>query len=158
MRIALLTAIAAILTFSGINAAQAPPPDALPSVPDGDGAWTIRISTSGGFTGRGRGSVTMTSQGNLSCLKTSRPCTEKLVDDKLRPVARLVSSFDPSKWASPTPQENMVCNDCITTTVTFARREGGKLKIKSLSWNDATQIKAPSDVVRIVEMALSGNW
>ena len=158
MRIALITVVIAALASSALIAGQAPPPEASLSVPDGDGAWTIRITTSGGFTGRGRGNVTLTSQGNLTCLQTLRPCDNKLVDDKLRPIAQLVSSFDPSKWTSATPAGQSLCNDCYTTTVTFARRDGGKLKITTLSWDDATQSKVPPDVVKIVGMALSGQW
>lgn len=157
MRIALIKVAAATLLSSALIAGQTPSPEAALSVPDGEGAWTIRITTGGGFTGRGRGNVTLTSQGNLACLQTLRPCDSKLVDDKLRPIAQLVSSFDPSKWDS-TPAGNSFCNDCYTTTVTFARRDGGKLKVARLSWDDMTQSKVPPDMVKIVEMALSGKW
>ena len=48
------------------------------------------------------------------------------------------------------------CNDCFTTTLTLERRENGKVTVTTLSWNDVTQAKVPPDVVKIVEMALSG--
>jgi len=158
MRIALITVVVAALASSALIGGQTPPAEESLSVPDGDGAWTIRITTGGGFTGRGRGNVTLTSQGTLTCLQTLRPCDNKLVDDKLRPIAQLVSSFDPSKWASERPASNSLCNDCYTTTVTFARREGGKLKVATLSWDDTTQSKMPPDLVKIAETALLGKW
>jgi hypothetical protein len=42
--------------------------------------------------------------------------------------------------------------------VTFARRDGGKLKVATLSWDDTTQSKVPPDMIKTVEMALSGKW
>jgi hypothetical protein len=52
----------------------------------------------------------------------------------------------------------MVCNDCYTTTVTFARRKSGKVRVSMLSWNDVSQSKVPPDVLKIVETAFSGKW
>jgi hypothetical protein len=158
MHIALTTLLIVVLASAGFSTAQTLSNEPPPAVPDGNGAWTIRISTSGGFTGRGRGGVTLTSQGDLTCLQTSHPCENKLVADRLRPVAQLISSLDPSKWGNATAQENMVCNDCYTTTMTLARREGGKVTLTTLSWNDVTQRRVPPDVLRLVDMALSGKW
>jgi hypothetical protein len=158
MRTALTTLLLAVLASTGFSTGQTRSLGPPPAVSDGDGAWTIRISTGGGFTGRGRGSVTLTSQGDLTCLETLRPCESKLVGDRLRPITQLVSSFNPSKWGSVPPQENMVCSDCYTTTMTLARRESGKVTIATLSWNDVTQGKVPANVLRLAEMALSGKW
>jgi hypothetical protein len=129
-----------------------------PQVADTNGSWTIRIQTGGGFTGQGRGSVNLTSEGNLTCLQTSMPCAANLAADKLLPLTQLISSFDVSKWEIPKPQGPALCSDCYTTTVTLARRQDGNLKVSTLSWNDVTRNRAPAELLRIVEMALSGKW
>jgi hypothetical protein len=158
MRTALLWLTVGVLAFAGTTGGQTLSKEEPPPVPEGEGAWTIRVTTSGGLTGRGRGNVTLTSQRALTCSQTLRACDNLLAADKFQPVARLVSSFSPSKWAGPTARENIMCNDCFTTTVLFVRRAGGKLNSATISWNDVTQTKAPPDVVRIAEMALSGKW
>jgi hypothetical protein len=80
-RTMLITVFIGVLASALVIGGQTVNRDSPPSVPDGDGAWTIRITTDGGFTGRGRGNVTLTSQGELTCLQTQRPCINKLIDD-----------------------------------------------------------------------------
>src|SRR6185295_19564834 len=96
--LSIATLILAILTGSlraGVQERSAPPAqenDAVnallaqvspgsfspPSVPDGEGAWAIRVVTGGGFDGRGRGNATVVSTGELQCGDNGDACSRKL--------------------------------------------------------------------------------
>ena len=133
---------------------QTAPPAPL-SVADGEGAWSIRVLTSGGLTGRGAGNATLTSTGSLN----GNPLTK----EKIEPLMQLVAAFDTSKWPKSAAPQGPVptpsfCMDCIKTQVTLVRREGGSLKVFSHSWDDITKSNAPPDVVRLAEMVLTGKW
>src|SRR5688572_18019531 len=50
-----------------LQAVQAPAPEP-PEPPAGTNAWSLRVHTTGGFTGLGVGSVLISSDGRLDCL------------------------------------------------------------------------------------------
>jgi hypothetical protein len=152
--------IAAIaLLILGVHAvAQFPQFVVPPGLPEGDGAWTMHISSTGGFTGRGLGSVTVTSLGVRTCDLPATTCSTPLSDEKFGPLKQFATSFDATKWVNLSPFGLInVCSDCFITTVTFTRRESGQVKPYTFSWTVANQSSVPPDLVRIADIALSGN-
>jgi len=123
-------------------------------VPDGDGAWSMRITTSGGFDGRGKGNLTLTSIGELVCSLPGRPCGgAKVSVSALQPLTQLLVSADTSKWVQPA--NLMLCMDCYITSVTFSRWESGTLRVLRFSWNDVTRSSMPTELVRVTDLAFS---
>ena len=56
-------------------------PTTLPQdLPDVVGAWTLRIVTSGGFSGRGIGNILLTSQGSRTCDPPNALCATTAPD------------------------------------------------------------------------------
>lgn len=142
---ALLTAIVVTLLLA---------PSALPRQALAEGTWTIRISTSGGFTGQGRGSLTLTSAGSLTCILPGRGCGTNLTPMAVLTFTQVLASADPSKW-SDVAVNTVWCSDCFTTSVVLERVDGGKLQVLRFVWNDVSRGSVPAEVLRLTEMAFS---
>ena len=125
-----------------------------PQVADLEGAWTIRVMTSGGFTGQGKGNLTLTSLGDLTCSLPGRACGAKLGLSALQPLTQLLAGADLSKWLA-LPAVSSLCSDCYTTTVVLARREGGLIRTFRFAWSDVTRAQAPAELVRMTDLAFS---
>jgi hypothetical protein len=156
MRTILIVAITLLLPI-GYTVAQIPQLESPPNIPEGEGSWTLSIATSGGFTGQGRGNVTINSLGIRSCQLTRTTCSTPISNEKFAPLKQFATSFDAAKWPSPLSTTISLCSDCYVTTVTFTRRESGELKPYTFTWTVANQSSVPPDLIRIVAMALSGN-
>jgi hypothetical protein len=111
-------------------------------VPDGKDAWALQIITRGGITGRGRGDVTVTSDGSVSC---TTPCTFGQSAAALASLSQLIAAAKPSKWKSSV---SGTCNDCYLTLLVLQRRSGnGAAKTYTLYWDDTAAV--PADVKEI---------
>lgn len=62
--------------------------------------WEIEIDTSGGFSGRGTGGVTLRSDGQGQAATETRTCQGKLTRDELAAFERLIKKARPGKWRS----------------------------------------------------------
>jgi hypothetical protein len=126
-------------------------------VPAGDGNWTIQIVTTGGFDGRGKGNVTVSSFGKLLCSLTVRSCPDSLTTKTLQPLTQMLAAANPASWNNPGDSAILaaLCNDCYTTRVILSRREAGQLQVVSFTWNDVTRNNIPSDVLRMTDLAFS---
>jgi len=126
-------------------------------VPARDGSWTIQIVTTGGFDGRGRGSVTLNSFGKLLCSLTVRACPETLTAKVMQPLTQMFAAADASQWINPGSSAIFVslCNDCYVTRVTFSRREANLVQVVTFTWNDVTRGSIPPEVLRMTDLAFS---
>src|SRR5262245_65360413 len=89
------------------NSAQVrSPPATLPAdygatrkveLPPEANSWTIQITTSGGFAGKGAGNLTITSYGHLFWDGVENQCNVKLGDEALQMLAQMAFSADASK-------------------------------------------------------------
>jgi len=148
----LFAGIAGMSIWSSLLA-QNPPLPSL-NLPEGEGSWVMRITTSGGFTGQGRGDATLTSLGERNCSQSSVNCSSQLTGEKLQSLKDTALRLEPGKWMTVVSY----CNDCFITTVVFLRRENGSEKSYSVTWSDANKTGVPTELVRIVESALTGKW
>ncbi|MGH9240871.1 MAG: hypothetical protein ACRD3G_22750, partial [Vicinamibacterales bacterium] len=94
---------------------------------------SLRIHTSGGFTGQGIGSVTITSNGQMAC--GPAPCATPIAAPMLQPVTATIASILESHWIRRTPSG--ICRDCIQTTIALKRREGDVVRVYRASWDDS---------------------
>ena len=119
-------------------AAQMPEP---PEPPGAANAWSLRFHTTGGFTGMGVGSVTISSDGQMSC--GPAPCATPVAPALLNPVAMSIASILEAAWVLQAPSG--VCMDCVRTTVALKRRDGDVVRVFRASWDDS---RPPSPELR----------
>lgn len=108
-----------------------------PEPPPGENAWSLRIHTIGGITGRGVGSVTISSDGRMAC--GPAPCATPVTSALLDPFGRAITSAVlEAGWA---PQRlSTLCSDCIRTTLALKQRDGDVVRVYRASWDDSQPI------------------
>ena len=103
-----------------------------PEPPTGANAWSLSVHTSGGFTGRGAGSVTISSDGQLGC--GPAPCETPLLERFGKAIVSAVAE----PWGGPGP--STICSDCIRTTIVLKRRDGDLVRVYRASWDDSQSV------------------
>ena len=73
--------------------------------------WKLELVTSGGFTGRGSGAITIESSGAMH-LKTAsgKECTVTATADELKRYESLLGAAQPEKWKPSYAPENRCCD------------------------------------------------
>lgn len=136
-----------------------PAKDAAPAIspeelPDAVGAWTLRIVTSGGFSGRGIGNILVTSQGQRTCDPPNALCATAAPDGSLDLLARAISAASPSGWGDSKP--STICRDCVSTSIVLRRRESdGATRTYVTHWDNVTRGSTPAEATRIYDMAMA---
>ena|SRR5689334_5457041 len=125
---------------------------ASPALPNGNGAWVIRVFTSGGFSGAGNGNVAISSKGEIVCTSQKPPGCPKSFD--VQPIQQLVDKFagmDLSRIVTkPVPAAPGICNDCINHLVILVWRDRtGVEHSYSASWDELTASTVPREIVDI---------
>jgi len=141
------------------NSAQRQNPTVL--LPEGMGAfqivglspeansWVVQIITRGGIAGKGKGDLTITSQGRLVWNEIKNQCNVKLRDDVLQMLAQTAFSADASEWVG---RPSKVCSDCYVTAIVLQRREGdGIVRTYIAYWDDATAGKISGGLRKIYD-------
>jgi hypothetical protein len=107
----------------------------------------VEVTTSGGFAGRGKGNVTVYSNGALACEPPMAACGPALAPQSAASLRALVLGLEPGAWTSP---KAAPCSDCYVTTLTVRRRVGNAQDIaRSYTWNDAQAADVPPSVKRL---------
>jgi len=110
-------------------------------------SWAVQIITRGGIAGKGKGDLTITSQGHLVWNEIKNQCNVKLRNDVLQMLTQTAFSADASKWVG---RQSRVCSDCYVTAIVLQRREADGIgRMYIAYWDDATAVKI-SDGVRNV--------
>jgi len=119
-------------------------------LPPGAGAWIVRIETSGGFTGRGSGSFTANSAGELFC-PSAASCPSRLAAGAQQSIGKLVADIrlvaDVS--ARQAVGTSGICSDCVTTTMTVQRRDDDGERTIQFRWDESTLGTVPGEVLRL---------
>ena len=119
------------------------------ALPAGDGAWAVRIETTGGLLGQGAGSVTASSAGVVLCLRVMN-CPDRLRPEPHRSLSRLVSAIPiapPQRSSSSTVVST--CSDCVTTTMTVHRRDADGDHMLRYAWDVSTAHAVPGEALRL---------
>ena len=145
-----MTALFAVLLLAAAMAQE--PPAQLPALPlpAGGDAWTVRVETTGGFTGRGTGNLTATSAGEVFCVLIVR-CPRRLIPEANRSLSQLVRAIPliapPPRSSSSTT--NTTCNDCVTTRMTVQRRDEDGEHTLRYTWDVSTAHAVPEEALRL---------
>lgn len=121
---------------TGTPLVQIPEP---PEPPAGNDAWTLQISYTGGFTGLGAGTVTIVSDGTMTC-ERPKPCVAALAGPQLQRLTTMLASILETAWIRQMPSG--ICSDCMQTTIVLKRRAGDGVRRLVASWDDS-QATAP---------------
>jgi hypothetical protein len=116
-------------------------------LPEGDGAWTVHVTTSGGILGTGDRDLALSSEGRILCGLELRGPTVFLVPTLMPLIDRIQSTL-------PVPPVAVVsfCSDCIRRTITIRRRDPkGELITYTASWDDTTKSQLPQEVVQVYD-------
>jgi hypothetical protein len=116
-------------------------------LPDGPSAWTVVVVTSGGFTGKGDGFFSASSEGKILCRELKCPDAFKAAD-----FQSLVETILPASLPVVTLPPVTVCNDCIKRTMTITRRDaGGILHTYTATWDETTKGRLPPEINRLYD-------
>ena len=128
------------------------------TLPPGDNVWSVQIVSRGGFTGSGKGDLTMISDGMLYWSGTDGSCSSKLSQEVVQALEKVVLDANPSSFSNVRSATG-VCADCYQTAMVVQHRtSSGTIRVSSASWEDVSQDKVPAEVMKIYEslMALKG--
>jgi hypothetical protein len=110
-------------------------------------SWAVQIVSRGGITGRGRGDLTIKSQGDLAWNAVENQCNVKLRDDVIQMLTQTAFSANASGWGGP---KASYCSDCFVYAMVLQRREhDGTERTYVAYWDDSTA-KNISDELRKV--------
>lgn len=129
--------------------AEVPQP---PDPPTGAVAWSLMIHTTGGFTGQGVGSVTLISDGSLTCVSG---CAAPVSGAQLRSISTTLVSIVDAAWIRKSPSS--LCRDCVQTTVVLKRREGDAVRTYVASWDDSQPATSELRELRRLVFELRGS-
>ena len=126
-------------------------PSASPALPEGNGAWVIRVFTSGGFSGTGSGNIAISSKGEIVCTVQEPRCPKTF---EVQPIQELVDKFaglDPASIGpNSIPAAPGICNDCINRRVILVWRDRTGLEHShSAFWDELTAARVPREIIDI---------
>jgi hypothetical protein len=104
-----------------------------PEPPAANDAWTLQIAYAGGFTGLGAATVTIVSDGRMTCERPT-PCVSAVAGPQLLRLTTTLTSILETAWIRQMPG---ICSDCMRTTIVLKRRAGGGVSRRVASWDDS---------------------
>lgn len=112
-------------------------------------AWAVQVISSGGFAGKGRGNLTITSQGRLFWNWVEKECNVKLGDEVMQDLTQAAFSADTTRWSGTTDRR---CMDCFMYAIVLQRRESdGSERTYIAYWDDSTAKKLPDELKKLYE-------
>ncbi len=128
------------------------------ALPLGADAWALQIDSGGGFTGSGRGDLTLRSDGVLTWSAADDACSRKLSDETMHALTTIVLAADASTTGSE-ESLSILCGDCYTNSMILQHREtDGAIRTSSARWDDVSQAKVSAAMITVYEtmMAFKG--
>jgi hypothetical protein len=107
-------------------------------LPSGNDVWAVEISSTGGLTGVGAGTVAVSSAGQMWCGSIHTHCPKTFDPATLQALIDAIPLDIKSIPTSPFPPViPRICNDCIVRTITIRRRDAmGTTYAYTVSWDD----------------------
>ena len=122
-------------------------------LPSGDRAWAVQIVTTGGFTGKGRGNLTLTSDGTLLRDGPDGSCSMKLPDETMKALSETVFAANTTNNSEELIKH--VCSDCIVTAMVVTRRKSEGDETLTASWDDPNQARVATDMLNIYQAVMA---
>ena len=110
-------------------------------------SWAVQILSRGGFTGKGKGDLTITSKGDLVWKTVESHCNVKLRDDVLQILTQTAFSANASGWGGLTAR---VCLDCFVYAIVLQRRESDGIGRTYIAYWDSSTARNISEELRKV--------
>jgi hypothetical protein len=147
----LVTCLTLLLLLAGSCSKQSPVVPKTVQPP-----WSLQLTTSGGFAGRGRGHISVTSEGKFNCSQTNREDVRKgvvggLHSTEFKPISDAVAQLDPKEWNKP--GLNVAAPDAFGYKLELKTGTDNK-EIFTVQWYDNTRDQLPADLTKLVEVLL----
>jgi hypothetical protein len=124
------------------------------ALPKGDGAWTVHVMASGGFSSDVSLDLEVASDGTIHCAMPQTPCPER---HDVTALNSLIETLPPRNvlMTQPVPPE-VFCNDCFTRTIFVRRRESnGTVRSYSARWTDVRKDGVLSQLLQIYDSVIA---
>lgn len=117
--------------------------------------WTLRLTTSGGFAGLGRGNLSVNSEGNVEfqtqdANRVRKGCTTKFSARQLQPISDVVVQTRPELWARLNLRQ--AAPDAFGYQLEL--ETGASPQSFSIEWYDNTADRLPADLQRLSSVLL----
>jgi hypothetical protein len=122
------------------------------ALPAGDKAWAVQIVSRGGYTGSGRGDLTLTSDGLLTWDGAGGACSRRLPDETLRALTQVVLAVGDSAVLTERAPAGL-CLHCYVTAMIVQRK--GVEGVVRASWDDVTQAKIKAEIITVYESLMA---
>jgi len=118
--------------------------------------WSLQLTTSGGFAGRGRGNLSVNSEGKFNCSQTNRQDVRKGVEGGLpafrfKPISDAVEQVNPKEWNKP--GLDVAAPDAFGYKLELKTGTDNK-EIFTVQWYDNTMDQLPPDLKKLSEVLL----
>ena len=118
--------------------------------------WRIELTSSGGFSGEGSGSVVAKSDGTVTVERPARTCHTQLTEANLRGLQQAVGAVAPGRWQTGyLPGDEQVCCDRLYWRLDV-ELEGtdGTVRHAQADWHEAAFNQLPEDLAVLARLAL----
>jgi hypothetical protein len=125
--------------------------------------FTIDLDTTGGFSGRGRGGITIEWNGDVRAARQGKrsesSCASKLTAEELASLSDAVASAQRNPWpASFNAANDNGCCDRFRYTLTLSLPDADPAKAGrtfTTMWHEPVNDRLPEDIARIRQIAVS---
>ena len=121
-------------------------------LPEGNGAWLVQISTTGGIFGRGVGDVALSSERKVLCSREIK-CPDAF---SLSDVQPFIENIQALPLPLPPLASVSMCRDCITRTIKISWRDSmGVLHNYAATFDETTKGNLPLDVAKLYDAVVA---
>jgi hypothetical protein len=147
----LVTCLTGLLLIAGSCSQQSPSAPKTIQAP-----WSLQLTTSGGFVGRGRGNISVNSEGKFSCSQTNRQDVRKGVEGGLHStvfklISDAVAQLNPNEWKKP--GLDVAAPDAFGYKLELKTGTDNK-QVFTVQWYDNTRDQLPEDLKKLSEALL----
>jgi hypothetical protein len=120
-------------------------------LPQGNGAWLVQISTTGGILGTGVGNVALSSERKIQCSREIK-CPDAFNLSDVQPFIENIQAL-----TVPVPPPSVsVCRDCIARTIKISWRDFmGVLHSYASTFDETTKGNLPPDIAKLYDAVVA---